>query len=57
MAVGNRSEGSLHAKGFKEGMVLLDLRRPYDFAFIAGKARHAVDIFEPVHFLVRGGKA
>ena len=37
-------------------MVLLDFIGTNDFALIARKARHAINILEPVQFLVRGSK-
>ena len=57
MAVGHGEEGRLDAEGFEVGMVGADLVGAHDVGFVAGELRDAVDIFEPVHLLVRQGEA
>ena len=57
VAVGHRPEGGLDAGGVEEGVILLDLGGSDDLALVARQPRDAVDVFQPVHFLIGAGKA
>ena len=52
VAVVHGAESGFDAEDVEEGMVLRDLRRADDLAFIAGQSRYSIDIFQPIDLFV-----